>query len=106
MIMATTTSTQSVELTVNEQLVKLENLLQAIEYLHEAQRNTPVLTKEEAMEAVSNFLSDETFFRRIRDWIKRYKMQELANGVADDIKEFIGPRLDAYIDQKLRERGM
>lgn len=112
--MTIATETESVQLTVNDQLVKLENLLVAIEYLYEEQKTRALPSKDECMDAVREFLSDEPFFRRIRDWIKRYKLSEISANVTQDVKEYIGPRLDSYIDQKLnaaidqklRDRGM
>jgi hypothetical protein len=113
--MNSTTQMQSDQtINVNDQIVKFNNFLEACEYLLEEQKNRALPSKDECMDTVREYLSGDAFFRRIRDWIKRYKLSEISANATEDLKEYIGPRLDSYldqrlgemIDQKLRERGM
>lgn len=110
----TMSQTTDLQLSVNEQLVTLNNLLIAFEYLYEEQKNRTLPDKDQCYGYVQEIMNDPNFTRRMRNWISRYKMTELSNSVTQNVKDqidshingYIEMRLNAIIEEKLNQRGL
>lgn len=97
-----TPTAESVQITVNDQLVQFNNLLDALNYLLEEARTRDFSTQ--INEATHSFLSSDNYQRRLRDWLKRYHLPTIAGHISTDVKNYISEHMEQYMISKLDER--
>lgn len=98
-----TVQTQAdVEVHVNEQLHRLNDIVTALEFVKE--EITTRQGRDSLMENVRTVMNDDAFFRRIINYIKRYQLQTIINSVSADVKSDISPDLEQYINSIIDAR--
>lgn len=97
-----TPTQESVQITVNEQLQRLEDLVTAIEYYVEELRTRE--GRNGLMDVVRNVMTEESFYRRIINYIKRYQVKAIARDVTVNVKEEIEPLFEGYINAVIDDR--
>jgi hypothetical protein len=98
-----TLTQEAVQVRVNDQLVEIDNLITALNYLKEEVQTT-VMSRDNITTIVKDYLSDETFYRRIREYLRRHQIKNIAAFVADDVKTDINNHLESFLYSKLDER--
>jgi hypothetical protein len=95
----TTEQTEDIEIRVNNQLVRFDNLLTALDYLQE-EIKTRKPDPDEILNSVKEVLEGYNFFNRITRWISQHKLPD----VIFDIKSEINQNLNSYIDLKITQK--
>lgn len=97
------TLTTPSQINVNDQLVEIDNLINALHYIKE-EAETKLLTSQQAGGIMREYLESDAFFRRVRDYIRNRHLSNIATHVAIDVKEEINSHLENYILSRLDDR--
>jgi hypothetical protein len=98
-----TLTQEAVQVRVNDQLVEIDNLITALQYLKE-EVQTNSLSRENIVTIVKEYLSEDAFYRRIRDYLRRYQIRNIASLVSAEVKADLNDNLEAFLYSKLDER--
>lgn len=98
-----TLTNNPVQVQVADQLVEIDNLINALNYLRE-EAETKVLSSQQAGEQFREYLNSDSFFRKIRNYIRNRHLPTISRHVAEDVKADINNSIETYILSKIDER--
>ncbi len=102
----TTEQTEDIEIRVNNQLVRFDNLLTALEYLKE-EISTRKIDPDIILDNVKTVIGGDRFFLRVTRWLTTHYMPDVISHIKKEINEnlksFIEERVNSVVDKKLQE---
>lgn len=102
----TTEQTEDIEIRVNNQLVRFDNLLTALEYLKE-EISTREIDPDIILDNVKTTILGDNFFHRITRWITTHYMPDVISDMKKEINEnlhsFIVDHVNMCINDKIHE---
>lgn len=106
--------TTPTQVSVNEQLVEFDALLDGLRFLAEETKTdverslnsarSDVLSRESVMAVIQEYLSSESFSRRMITYFKRYQVPIMADELKNEARTLINDQLEAYVLSKIDER--
>ena len=102
----TTEQTEDIEIRVNNQLVRFNNLLTALEYLKE-EISTREIDPNIILDNVKTVIGEGRFLFRVTKWLTTYYMPDVISHIKKEINEilksFIEERINSLVDKKIKE---